>query len=202
MVTTRLRSRRSTQSGNWASDSISVDVDNAQDLAVYHATYRAPACLAASSRCDSGDLLDGRANVGPESNAPNTLYGSCADGTSGNYHSDESIDRILVYASAGSTLTAGSQATVEVTVWSWNNGSADHLDLYYTADADDPSPDWTHIGTYSPGGGGQQVITATYTLPAGNRQALRANFRYNGAASFCSTGNYDDHDDLVFSVTD
>lgn len=30
---------------------------------------------------------------------------------------------------------------------------------------------------------------------------MRANFRYQGSASSCSTGAYDDHDDLVFAVS-
>jgi len=41
---------------------------------------------------------------------------------------------------------------------------------------------------------------ASFTLPAGSLQAVRANFRYTGSASSCSTGAYDDHDDLVFAV--
>src|SRR5207247_8862434 len=38
------------------------------------------------------------------------------------------------------------------------------------------------------------------TLPSGSLQAVRANFRYQGSASSCSTGAYDDHDDLIFAV--
>jgi len=47
----------------------------------------------------------------------------------------------------------------------------------------------------------EQVITASYQLPAaGELQAVRANFRYKGSQSSCSSGDYDDHDDLVFAV--
>jgi hypothetical protein len=46
--------------------------------------------------CDSGSLLDGRATLGPESNAPNTLGSSCADGKKGAYHVDSSVDAIVV----------------------------------------------------------------------------------------------------------
>ncbi|HEY0095419.1 MAG TPA: leucyl aminopeptidase, partial [Archangium sp.] len=61
-------------------------------------------------------------------------------------------------------------------------------------------PSWKLIGSYKPAGSGARTITATYTLPAGATQAIRANFRYNGTASSCSTGGYDDHDDLIFAV--
>ena len=44
------------------------------------------------------------------------------------------------------------------------------------------------------------TISTTYTLPTGSIQAIRANFRYQGTASSCSSGGYDDHDDLVFAV--
>ena len=30
--------------------------------------------------------------------------------------------------------------------------------------------------------------------------AVRVNFRYNGSVGSCTTGSYDDHDDLVFAV--
>ncbi|MEK7423965.1 MAG: peptidase S8, partial [Actinomycetota bacterium] len=89
--------------------------------------------------------------------------------------------------------------TVEATVWAWSGFASDSLDLYYAADAN--APVWTLIGTIKPTAAGAQVLRATYTLPAGGLQAVRANFRYQGAASACSTGGYDDHDDLVFAVT-
>jgi hypothetical protein len=48
---------------------------------------------------------------------------------------------------------------------------------------------------------GQQTLSATYTLPSGALQAVRAQFRYQGAASSCTSGGYNDRDDLVFAVT-
>ncbi len=42
--------------------------------------------------------------------------------------------------------------------------------------------------------------SATYTLPAGALQAARAQFRYQGAVGTCSTGAYNDGDDLIFAV--
>ena len=69
------------------------------------------------------------------------------------------------------------------------------LDLYYAADANNPS--WTFVATLSPAAGGSQTLSTSYTLPSGSLQAVRAVFRYQGSASSCGTGNYDDNDDLV-----
>ena len=88
--------------------------------------------------------------------------------------------------------------TLSATVWAWNDGSSDAVDLYYAANAN--SPTWVFITTIVPPAGGAQTLSATFTLPTGSLQAVRANFRYLGSASSCSTGSYDDHDDLVFAV--
>jgi hypothetical protein len=142
-------------------------------------------------------LLDGRANLGPEANQPNTLD-TCTDGTSGSYHSDESNDRIVVRSLTGANLKEGDTVDVEATVYAWSTGSSDTLDLYYAADATNPS--WTLIGSIVPSTGGTQTLSAQYTLPTGSLQAVRANFRYQGTQSPCSGGSYDDADDLVFAV--
>jgi leucyl aminopeptidase len=139
------------------------------------------------------DTLSG----GAEPNQPNNINSSCSDGTSGTFHSDESNDRLVVTSSAGS-LTHGTTVTVTATVWAYSSYTSDHLDLYYAANAN--SPTWVLIGTFTPAGSGARSISATYTLPTGSLQAVRANFRYNGSASSCSTGAYDDHDDLIFAV--
>ncbi len=184
-----------------AQDSVTVTVNpagsNGPQDAAYDAGRGAPACAVAGSSCDSTTLLDGRANLGPEPNQPNTLD-SCSDGTQGSYHSDESNDRIVVSTLDGMDMVEGATVQVDVTVWAWNNGSDDTLDLYYAADADNPV--WVPINSITPPGGGAQTLSAQYTLPDGTLQAIRANFRYQGSASPCSTGTYDDHDDLVFAV--
>jgi len=166
--------------------------------ALFDSGLQAPECSNVGSSCDSVALLDGRNGKGPEPNAPNTIFDSCTDGTSGSYHSDESIDRIVVSTLDGTDFAPGKTVEIETTVWAWNTGSADRLDLYYAANANSPS--WTYIGTFTPPGGGARTMTATYTLPTGSLQAVRANFRYQGSVSSCSTGSYDDHDDLVFAV--
>jgi hypothetical protein len=169
--------------------------------AAYDTVLKTTKCAAVGSSCDSGaSLLLGRDSIsgGAEQHQPNTINSSCADGTSGTFHSDESNDRIVVATTDGSALTHGKIVKVTATVWAWNTGSSDSLDIYYTANAN--SPTWILIGTIKPTAGGAQSLSTTYTLPTGALQAIRANFRYLGSASSCSTGAYDDHDDLVFAV--
>jgi hypothetical protein len=170
---------------------------NGPQVATYDAGLGAPQCTVVGSECSSAALLDGRANLGPESNQPNTLD-TCTDGTSGTYHSDESNDRIVVRTPDGFDFAEGATVEVEATVYAWNTGSSDTLDLYYAADATNPS--WVYISSIGPPAGGTQVLTAQYVLPTGSLQAVRANFRYNGTQSSCSGGTYDDADDLVFTV--
>jgi leucyl aminopeptidase len=87
---------------------------------------------------------------------------------------------------------------VTATVWAYSSFTSDALDIYYTANAN--SPTWTLIGTIVPTASGAQTLSSTFTLPTGALQAVRANFRYQGSASSCSAGAYDDHDDLIFAV--
>ena len=167
--------------------------------AVYNSTLKAPGCAMVGSGCDSGpSLLLGRASLsgGAEPNQPNTINSSCADGTSGAFHSDESNDRLAIATTDGSPFAAGKTVKVTATVWAY--GTTDALDLYSAANANSPS--WVLLSTITPSATGAQTLSTSFTLPAGNLQAIRANFRYQGSASPCSTGSYDDHDDLIFAV--
>jgi leucyl aminopeptidase len=129
--------------------------------------------------------------------APNTMNSSCADGASGVYHQDESLDRIKVVSVEGTDLAPGKTVRIEATVWVWG-AADDRLDLYYTGNAG--SPTWTLVGTLTPVATGLQTLSAAYTLPAGSLQAVRGNFRYRGTAGSCTPGAYDDRDDLIFAV--
>jgi len=180
-----------------ASAAVTVNVNN-PGIASYDASLKAPRCAELGAYCDTGTLVKGRGPMGPEANAPNTINNSCADGTSGTYQNDESLERIRISSVDGSPLAPGKQAKVEFTVWAWSTGGSDSLDIYYTGNANSPS--WTFLATLKPAAGGSQVLTATYTLPAGSLQAVRGNFRYSSTAGFCTTGGYDDRDDLVFPV--
>ncbi|HLL00997.1 MAG TPA: S8 family serine peptidase [Myxococcaceae bacterium] len=179
------------------SAAVTVSVNN-PGIASYDAVLKAPRCAELGAYCDTGTLVKGRGTMGPEANAPNTINNSCADGNSGTYQNDESLERIRITSVDGSPLAPGKQAKVEMTVWSWSTGTSDSLDIYYTGDASNPS--WTFLATLKPAAGGSQVLSATYTLPAGSLQAVRGNFRYSSTAGFCTTGGYDDRDDLVFST--
>jgi len=188
-----------------ASTTISLTVNSSgggggAQTAVYNSTLKAPECATVGTSCDSGpSLLLGRDHIsgGAEPNQPNTINNSCADGTTGTFHSDESNDRIVVTSSSGS-LTHGTTATVSATVWAYAGFTSDALDLYYAANANSPS--WTFIKTIVPTKAGAQTLSTTFTLPTGSLQAVRAQFRYLGSRSSCTTGPYNDHDDLIFAV--
>jgi len=169
--------------------------------AVYNSTLKAPECATVGSSCDTGPtLVLGRGNLsgGVESHQPNTIKSSCSDGSSGTFHSDESNDRIVIASTGGGNLTHGTTATVTATVWAYSGFTSDALDLYYAANANSPS--WVFIKTITPTKAGAQNLSTTFTLPTGSLQAVRAQFRYLGRASSCTTGSYNDHDDLVFAV--
>ncbi len=167
--------------------------------AVFDATLRAPRCSAVGLSCDSGpSLLLGRGALGPEPNQPNTIANSCADGAGGTFHSDESVDRVKVSTVDGTSFAAGKQVRIDATVWAWTSPTTDKLDLYFAANANAPS--WTFVTTLTPSVAGAQTLSATYTLPAGTLQAVRAQFRYQGTASACTVGNFNDRDDLIFAV--
>jgi hypothetical protein len=160
---------------------------------------RAPVCSAAASKCFTGTLVDGRGPLGPEANAPNTLDAACADGTQGSYHLDESIDAITIRSSG--TFTTGASAIIEVKIWASQAYLMDALDLYGAPDATAASPEWQHIATLTPTRAGAQVLSAPYVLPAGALQAVRAQLRFGGEATFvCGGGTFDDRDDVVFAV--
>ena len=161
----------------------------------------APVCLGPASVCDSGVLLDGRDTMsnGPEPNQPNTLNNSCSDGSLGEYHDDESIDRIRVYTTDGTDFAPGKTVRIDATVWAFS--ISNRLDLFYAANA--ASPSWTYLTTLTPSGSGARTLSATYVLPTGTVQAVRARFSFNAsstAACPASNGDYTDVDDLAFRV--
>lgn len=169
--------------------------------ALYDTEFQAPACRSTGIACDTGSLIDGRGPKGPEANAPNTLFSSCADGASGTYHVDESVDRLRISTEDGGPFLPGKHVTVEATVWAYSIFSADHLDLFYATDAS--APQWTLLTTLAPAQAGAQVLTASFVLTAGaDLQALRAVLRYNSSAGPCVASNYTDRDDLVFRLGD
>jgi hypothetical protein len=169
-------------------------------MAAFDAALQAPKCGTVGRSCDTGtSLVLGRANLGPEPNQPNTISDSCADGTSGVFHSDESNDRIKVSTLDGTDFAPGKTVRIDATVWAWTTPSADAADFYFASNA--ASPVWTFIGTVVPTTVGAQTLNRTYTLPAGALQAVRVQFRYQSTSAACAAGAYNDRDDLAFAVT-
>eukprot|EP00985_Skeletonema_marinoi_P016456 scaffold8866_cov150-Skeletonema_marinoi.AAC.1 len=146
---------------------------------------------------------------GNEPNLSNTNRNgaACTDGNSGSYQIDESIEQITVTAGdiisgtpvpSGDFIVEGGRAYVTVKLWCWNTGASDTADIFLTQDAS--SPDWQLLASIPCPGGGEQTITQAFDVDKGTDQSVRVNFRYNGSASTCSNGSYDDHDDLIFTV--
>jgi hypothetical protein len=185
-------------SGTGTTATIHVQVLNTGQ-ARYDSALKAPACTDASSACDSTNLLNGRGLQagGVEPNQPNTINNSCADGRYGTYHVDESIDHLRISTSDGQPFAAGKTARIDATVWAYSD--QDYLDLYYTANANSPS--WIFIGTSKAGAPCLQLISGTYALPVGTRQAIRASLRFSALRLQCTYGYYDDHDDLCLRLS-
>jgi len=191
--------------------SAAVEVTLANDgQAVFEPAWGTPACAAVGGSCDSGRLLEGRGNAGPEAGTephyPNTLGGTCPDGSEGTYLNDLSLERLVVFPSDGSTFQAGKEVTVQATVYgsvTYSSTTYGRLTLFAAADASNPT--WRELTTVWTSKPGLQVLTARYVLPAaaGGVQALRGVFYRsasfsNGCAPY--SGWEIDHDDLVFAV--
>ncbi len=173
------------------------DAGPAGSIAAFDSARKAPACTVAAVSCDTAALLTGRGPLGPELNAPNTVNASCADGTRGAFHVDESIERLVISSVNGAVLKAGTTAKIDATVWAFSVAN-DKIDLYSSPTVSAPA--WTLIKTLSPTVKGLGIVSATFTLPAGSQQAIRAHIRYKGTQSPCGTAGFDDEDDLIFNV--
>lgn len=190
--------------GAWSSASSFTTVPACVPLAAaYDTTTRAPGCNA-SCGCDTGTtLIKGRGTMrnGNESNRPNTLNASCVDGNSGTYLSDESIERMLLKSTDEATITTGKEVRVDVTVWCFS--ASDRLDLYYTTDVGTPS--WTQlVASLACTAKGTRTFSHTFTTGStAGQHAVRAQLRYGttGPSSACVSGNYNERDDLVFTVS-
>ncbi len=199
--THQIRAIATDTSGNTARATIQVQTGDTSTFAIYDPTFRAPRCASPGAICDTASLVTGRAGVGPELNAPNTIISSCADGGAGEFHSDESVDRIRVSTTDGGVFAPGKEVRVDVTVWSYD-GVSDVLDLYYATNAS--SLQWKLLRTSQSPSPGPGMISATYVLPDGKLQAVRAQYRYSpiplSPDGPCHVGSYNDRDDLVFAV--
>ncbi|WP_163989954.1 S8 family serine peptidase [Pyxidicoccus caerfyrddinensis] len=172
----------------------------------------APTCVDAGPFCDTGTRIAG-SGASTEPHSPNTLSGSCGD-AEGYYHEDESIERLRVSTLDGSPLAPGKTVRVDVFAWDhslnqsgpkgfywgwWDDG----VSLFHAADANNPV--WTYVSDYYPTGPGPNTYSATFVLPQGGVQAIRAvigNFDFGGPNSnACPDAYYRmDVDDVAFAV--
>ncbi|MCS7313163.1 MAG: endopeptidase, partial [Acidobacteria bacterium] len=199
----RARAVNSCGAGGWSATWSFTTVSGCTPAgATYDATLRAPKCGASGlCGCDTGSLVDSRDTIAgkAELNQPNTINNSCADGTSGSYHVDESVDRIVVQTTDGTALGPGKQVRIDATVWCW--GTTDYVDIYYTSNAS--SPVWTAVATGLQCTVSGQARTFSVTMTLANvsgLHAVRVQERYGGSASACTAGSYNDRDDLAFQV--
>ncbi|MDC0709181.1 Ig-like domain-containing protein [Stigmatella sp. ncwal1] len=165
--------------------------------AVFDPVLRAPVCDTVGSFCDTAKLVEGRNTS--EVHAPNTIDG-CLDASGLDQVYSERIQRITVTRVGGEFLAGNRRARIDVLVYG-DTVATDALDLYSASDATRPS--WTYLTTVPAAIYGAHWLSAEVVLPAGNLQAVRAQFRVgsaNSSASPCSVGARDDHDDLVFAV--
>src|SRR5262245_34004343 len=114
---------------------ISIPVTQAYSVtldAVYDPLTKAPKCESIGSGCRSTSV-NGRAQStgGVELNQPNSINNSCADGRSGTYHVDESIDALSITTLDGTNLAPGKIVRIDATIWPLSSYTSDRLDLYY-----------------------------------------------------------------------
>ena len=115
----------------------------------------------------------------------------------GYFHSDESVDYIRIISLGGTKLQTGVKVRIVAKVWAYSS-SHDFVDFYHANDS--TKPEWKFIKTVKPTSSGVNTISTTHILGNGSLQAVRVIIRYNGVASPCPGGSYDDVDDLAFVV--
>lgn len=194
---------------NWASSpTINVTLNNPLQ-ASFSPAHSAPLCSVAQPECKTGSLVlshgAGVPSIGSpgEPNYPNTLGGSCADGTYGVFRTNPSIDYLNIATNNGGNLAPGQTVTVRAEVWIYQTAE-ERFDLFHTANADANPVVWTPVANATDVSfptSGSHTFTTSFVLPSGGaRQAIRSQLRVLGSAVPCQTGDFNDHDDLVFAV--
>lgn len=174
-----------------------------QGSAQYSTALTVPMCNLLAAICDARALVWGIGNHAwdGESNPSNTILSSCTDGSG-----DESFDvgyitNLRVETLNGQPLAPGQQVRLSVATWG-GFVPGETVDVFFTGNALVPS--WTYLtNVILPPGAGEPVLTATYTLPPGELQAVRARFsRGMSSTNPCPSpnGDFTDVDDLVFRV--
>jgi hypothetical protein len=167
----------------------------------FDAALGVPVCASVLSECDSGNLLFGRGTVGPERNQPNTLGGTCTDGSAGAYQLDTSLERLRLFTENGSPFAPGKRVRVEASLKRSFNQSGHILEIFHAPDAN--APTWTRIAWIDPFYENEQgPLGTSFILPAGSLQALRGAYRQYGEEACLQHeySQYDDYDDVAFAV--
>ncbi|MGM5483049.1 MAG: Ig-like domain-containing protein, partial [Nanobdellota archaeon] len=147
------------------------------------------------------NLIESRDNIGSvnEPNQPNTID-SCADGTSGSYASDESLENITMRSLNGSTFRGGDTVEVNITAYCYDS-SSDNINFIYANDSS--SLDWS-VAAYENPCPTSGFYTSTRTFVLDNNtgiHAFRGSIQYQGSTTTtCGSGDYDDNDDFEFYV--
>ncbi|MCK5025596.1 MAG: hypothetical protein KAS15_03335, partial [Nanoarchaeota archaeon] len=155
-------------------------------------------CIATSAMIRSVDNAGGIA----EFDQPNTID-TCADGTSGTYLTDESVENITLTSLNHSQFITGDTVNFKTTVHCYDDGSMDNITFVYSNSTETAPSSWKIINKITPcPGSGIQEVSTNFTIDnrTGNH-SVRVIIRYNASADVtCGTGNYDDNDDLSFEV--
>ncbi|MCP4646656.1 MAG: hypothetical protein GY852_02830, partial [bacterium] len=172
--------------------------------AEYNASLGAPRCANTSSPCiANSSLLISRDSITgtSEPNQPNTID-TCADGGTGTYLTDESVENITITSLNGTEFDPGD--TVDVTAWvhCWTGGPAsDNINFVYTNSTSSIS--WSVVDFVDPcPSGGMNQLTGQFVLDdVTGEHAVRVILQYDGATTTtCGAGAYDDNDDVAFQV--
>ena len=169
--------------------------------AEYSYLYGAPVCANYSSPCiANSSLLMSRGNlVTPEPNQPNTVD-TCADGSTGTYMTDESVENITVTDLNGTTFNGGD--TVNVTAWAYcYNSTADNINFVYSNSSS--APTWAVKSFVNPcPAAGFRQVSSVFRLDnlSGNHVVRVIIQRAGSTAATCGAGIRDDNDDVVFAV--
>jgi hypothetical protein len=183
-----------------------LDPSDDGEYAVYNPVDTAPECPSGKSPCIvPEDLIIGRDNIhyGHEPNQPNTIYSStCADGNTGDFHYDESLDHFMITDLAGATFVAGDPVRLDAGVWCWTDVGFDQLHVFWADSVSDPV--WVYAGSTACPAINQNVLSVEFNLPTtSGRIAVRAAFGYEdtGApAEFCDPLPWSDRDDVIITV--
>ena len=179
------------------------------ETAVHSVAYGAPECSTGAAPCvvpttliNSRNQLDNGAGNNAEPNQPNTLIASpCADGTSGWYLADESLEAFTVTdLSNAARFQTGDTVRVDATVWCYGPAPDDMLYVYQTDSASAVS--WNYVGSAGCSvSGAAEVLSVTFTLgDTVGVQGIRVAFTYDSPAASCDEGDYNDRDDLALTL--